>query len=191
MAPLGGLACQRDPYLVELETEVLTCEPSSERAGLFRVVTKDSVLFPEGGGQPADRGRINGIEVADIQRERGLCVIYMPTEIAPGTQASMKLDWSRRFDHMQQHTGQHVISAVIEQQKGWATVGWNLGEGTCFVELSTPSLDADVIQQFEESVNAEIKEPRDVIEHVSPPGIEAAAARVTLKSELNSLYAHV
>lgn len=83
------------------------------------------VLFPEGGGQPNDTGFIDDIKVYNVQR-RGLQHIHFTKEpVEVDKQVTLKVDWDRRFDHVQQHTGQHLLSAVLEQDPyKFETVGW-------------------------------------------------------------------
>src|SRR3972149_7180734 len=108
---------ERDAYLKELPPEVV--ETGSEGNRAFAVLA-DTVLYPEGGGQPADRGSIGDTAVVDVQPRGGVIRHYLekPVERGPGT---VPLDWRRRFDHMQQHTGQHLGTAVAHARLRWAT----------------------------------------------------------------------
>jgi misacylated tRNA(Ala) deacylase len=83
------------------------------------------VLFPEGGGQPNDTGYIDEVKVYNVQR-RGLQHIHFTKEpVEVGKKVTLKVDWERRFDHVQQHSGQHLLSAILEQDPyKFETVGW-------------------------------------------------------------------
>ena len=75
----------------------------------YHVVLADSVLFPEGGGQPADHGTINGVKVIDVQNIGGKAVHTLEGPVDVGAEADLVVDWRRRWDHMQQHSGQHLV----------------------------------------------------------------------------------
>jgi len=153
-----SFACQRDSYAKEFDTRVV----SSEKAKLkvtrngkaqtvqgHNVVFEDTILFPEGGGQNDDHGLIDGhIPVLRVTRNKEKAVHFLETKEAlnPGQQVKQTVDWKRRFDHMQQHSGQHIISAVFESQFNVATTSWWMAEngdegkvGVSFVELDTCS----------------------------------------------------
>ncbi|OZJ02161.1 hypothetical protein BZG36_04634 [Bifiguratus adelaidae] len=132
---VGGLACQRDGYARSLETTCLACTPLDHH---YEVWLKDTVLFPEGGGQPSDQGTLNGsIKVLAVER-RGVHHVHLcdgPVEV--NSTVTMTVDWERRWDHMQQHTGQHLLSAILEQPPyNWETVSWNMGQNKSYVELT-------------------------------------------------------
>lgn len=97
------------------------------------------VIFPEGGGQPADTGYINDtVKIHDVQRHLLEHIHYTKEAITVGSQVRLTLDWDRRFDHAQQHSGQHALSAILEQAPyELPTVGWCLKEKMGYVELGT------------------------------------------------------
>jgi Ser-tRNA(Ala) deacylase AlaX len=99
---------EADPYATGLTTRV---QRQGEHAGRRFVVLADTVLFPEGGGQPADRGNIDGVPVIDVQRQDGELRHFIASRLAADI-VTVHLDWARRFDLMQQHTGQHLLSAI-------------------------------------------------------------------------------
>jgi len=87
---------------------VLSCEPSRlGETGGYEVVLRDTILFPEGGGQPDDRGEIAGVEVLRITRRGSTAVHFLPSPLEVGTMVDMEVDWQRRFDHMRQHSGRY------------------------------------------------------------------------------------
>ncbi|XP_020905426.1 alanyl-tRNA editing protein Aarsd1-like [Exaiptasia diaphana] len=118
-------ACQNQPFLRELRTKVISCEKAKldDKEG-YEVILKDTILFPEGGGQPDDRGSINGIEVHRITRRQDLAVHFVLEPLSIGEEVHLTIDWTRRFDHMQQHSGQHLISALFEKEFGHETLSW-------------------------------------------------------------------
>src|SRR5664280_1407985 len=117
-------AYERDPYMKELTTEIVE---TGVEGGVPFAVLAETVLYPEGGGQPADRGWLGGVEVTDVQRREATIRHFLarPVEAGPVT---VRLDWVRRFDHMQQHTGQHLLTAVAADRFGWPTTAFHLGE---------------------------------------------------------------
>jgi alanyl-tRNA synthetase len=163
------LAYERDPSLTELEARVVEAGREGERD--FAVLD-DTVFYPEGGGQPADKGTINGVEVTDVQKRGGEVRHYVASPLAPGP-AALRLDAARRFDHMQQHTGQHLLSAVAEDRFGWRTTAFHLGASVCDVELDVPAISAAERRALEEAVAAEIRAARPV--HVRRVALEEMA----------------
>jgi alanyl-tRNA synthetase len=152
-------AYEREPYRTSLATTVLEAGAS---AGKPFAVLEDTILFPEGGGQPADRGTLNGVAVLDVQKRDGAIRHVLAAPVPPGP-ADLRLDWERRFDHMQQHTGQHLLSAVAQDRFRWETTAFHLGPEVSDVELAVTSLSADDLARLEEAVAAEIRAARPVV----------------------------
>lgn len=111
----------------------------------YGVEFEDTVLFPEGGGQPFDKGTItilnNGassesktVEVNAILRDKLKAVHIVDEPLEPGTQVKLQVDWDRRLDIMQQHTGQHLLSAVFDTLK-LDTLSWSMGDVINYIEL--------------------------------------------------------
>src|SRR5512138_1354868 len=98
---------ERDPYARSLETTVVG--RGADEAGAY-IVLADTILFPEGGGQPADHGTVEGVRVRDVQT-RGAEIRHYVEAGVPTRHVRVELDWARRFDHMQQHTAQHLLTA--------------------------------------------------------------------------------
>ena len=167
-------AYEREPYRTSLDTTVVSAGVESGKAW---AVLDDTVLYPEGGGQPADRGTINGVDVLDVQKKDGAIRHTLASPVAPGP-ADVRLDWARRFDHMQQHTGQHLLSAVAQDRFGWATTAFHLGPELCDVELAVSSLTAADVVRLEEAVAAEIRAARAVVpRRVALADLEALPVR--------------
>lgn len=180
---VGALACQRDSYMRTLRTTVLSCTPvattqpdegknkkkkkkqdhdnEEPSVPLYEVELADTVLFPEGGGQPADHGVIRPdsepereVAVVDVQR-RGLRAVHVVDgPLAEAAPVEVSLDWRRRVDHMQQHTGQHLLSAVLDRH-GLPTLGWSMGARINYVDVPRRLSDEELAQVAEE-VNDEI-----------------------------------
>jgi len=158
-------AYEREAFLRSIETDVVRA--GEERNRSF-VVLADTILYPEGGGQPADRGWIGGMPVEDVRTVDGQVRHYL-AGAPPTGRVQVDLDWVRRFDHMQQHTGQHLLTAVAEQRFGWHTTAFHLGEQLSDVELDTPKITPEQVAELEEAAAAEIRAARPVTaRRVSP-----------------------
>jgi alanyl-tRNA synthetase len=136
-----------DSYLKESRTTVLSL--SEDRC---RVVLPETVFYPSSGGQPFDRGTINGIPVTDVLDTDGQVVHVLSAPLSENT-AVCQIDWSRRFDHMQQHTGQHLLSAVIVDLFGIPTVAFHMGAESSSIELGASSFDGAKIRAAEQRAN--------------------------------------
>lgn len=151
-------AYERDPYLTELETTVLEV---GETGGTPWAVLADTILYPEGGGQPADHGWLGDASVLDVQKHEGSARHLLDRPVAVGP-VTLRLDWGRRFDHMQQHTGQHLLTAVALDRFGWRTTAFHLGPVLSDIELDVPALSVEQLDTLEEAVAAEIRSARPV-----------------------------
>ncbi len=151
-------AYERDPTATTLETQILRC---GEEKGRPYAILEDTVFYPEGGGQPCDRGTLNGVTVLDVQKRDGEIRHVLEAPVSAGP-AALRLDWSRRFDHMQQHTGQHLLTAVAQDRFGWRTTAFHLGATTCDIELTATALSPRELEQLEEAVAVEIRAHREV-----------------------------
>lgn len=167
-------AYERDPYATALETRVL--RTGAEQGRPFAIL-EDTILYPEGGGQPADRGTLNGAAVLDVQKRDGEIRHYLGAPVEEGP-ASLALDWTRRFDHMQQHTGQHLLTAVAQDQFQWETTAFHLGASVCDIELSASSISHREMEELEEKVAEEIRAHREISARwVSPEAYKLEAVR--------------
>jgi alanyl-tRNA synthetase len=169
-------AFERDPYATSLETHVLRV---GEEVGRSFAILEDTLFYPEGGGQPCDLGTVNGLPVLDVQKRGGEIQHYLEAAIPEGP-ASLKLDWARRFDHMQQHTGQHLLTAVAQDQFQWETTAFHLGTSVCDIEISAHSISPSEMEQLEEAVAAEIRARHEVTARWVTPaayGQEAVRSR--------------
>ena len=113
-----------DPFLREFTATVLSCE---EAKGGFKVVLDRTAFSPEGGGQPADHGILDGIAVTDVHEKGGVIFHTCEKEVEIGKTVSCAIDWARRFDHMQQHSGEHICSGMICEKFHCDNVGFHMG----------------------------------------------------------------
>lgn len=125
------------------------------------VTLEKTAFYSEGGGQPSDKGLIANIEVLDVYTENG--EVYHKLPHPPATQTvECKIDWNRRFDHMQQHTGQHLLSAVCIDLYDAHTSSFHLGKETVSIDLSISELTEEQLLHIEKQVNQFIFENREL-----------------------------
>lgn len=148
---------QENSYQTELNAEVISCIKKDD---YYEVTLDRTIFYPHmSGGQPKDRGTINNIEVLDVQ-EHGDEIIHMLREPVSGT-VSMSIDFDIRFDYMQQHTGQHIISYAFAELFSGNTVGFHLSDSYTTVDIDIP-LDDEMIEQAEQLSNKIIYENKIV-----------------------------
>ena len=149
---------EREPYRTRLDVEVVAI---GEDGGRPFALTDDTILFPEGGGQPADHGRLGDVAVIDVQRVAGDVRHYLDAPAEKGAQ-SLELDWPRRYDHMQQHTAQHLVTVTASNLLGWRTTSFHLRPEVCDIEFDVPELPAADLEKLEDAVIAEIHADRPI-----------------------------
>jgi alanyl-tRNA synthetase len=142
----------REPYTRTFEAEALRCLPFQDH---FLVVLSDTAFYPEGGGQPGDTGTLNGIAVVDTRHMQGEIVHETLKPIAPGTRVHGEIDWNRRLDHMQQHTGEHMFSGLVHAVYGYENVGFHMGADQTQVDFDGVLTWAQAMA-VEQKVNAAI-----------------------------------
>lgn len=153
-----------DSYLLAFEGVVVA---HGEVAGRPAVALDRSAFYPEGGGQPADRGELEGCAVADVQADDGLVwhVLARPEELAAlpvGARVRGTVDETRRLDHMQQHCGQHILTAAFIATGGPATVSFHLGDAGVTIDLDAPGLTEAQVRAAEDRANRVVWEDHPV-----------------------------
>jgi alanyl-tRNA synthetase len=140
------------------------------------VVLDRTLFYPTSGGQPHDVGTLNGLPVVDVvEREEDQAIIHVLSSSAPNTvmrhgdQVQGEIDWARRFDHMQQHTGQHLLSQAFVQVAEADTVGFHLSDDYSTIDLNHDALSNDTIARAEELANQIIFEDRPVLARFLEP----------------------
>ncbi|MCA1030210.1 DHHA1 domain-containing protein [Bacillus timonensis] len=147
------------PMIHNWKTIILETLPKDD---FVLIKLAETAFYPEGGGQPSDYGTIDGQLVLDvIETENG--DIYHKLASSPTfKQVSCELDWNRRFDHMQQHTGQHLLSAVCIELYEAHTVSFHLGKENVTIDLNVPELTSEQLLQIEHKANQYIYENRTI-----------------------------
>ncbi|MEZ0481899.1 DHHA1 domain-containing protein [Planococcus sp. SSTMD024] len=138
-----------DPYIKEIMVQV--AESASDERGYY-VVLDQTCFYPEGGGQPADHGMIGAAAVQDVQNHDGEVRHYLDCKLEPGEYEAV-LDWHRRWDHMQQHAGQHLLSALLEDRHGYRTTSFHLGQERVSIDLHQASIGRETLRQVELEAN--------------------------------------
>lgn len=122
-----------DSHLTEFESVVTACIPVADR---FEVALAATAFYPTGGGQPNDLGTLGGVPVLDVvDREEAGVAHVLDRPLETGAPVKGIVDWRRRFDHMQQHSGQHILSAAFEAVCKARTESFHLGAGSCTIDL--------------------------------------------------------
>jgi len=151
-----------DAFEKEFTAEVLSCEPVVHLTlQAFEIVLDRTAFYPTSGGQPHDLGRLGEAAVLDVQDEHDeiVHVVDRPLERGP---VNGCIDWPRRFDHMQQHTGQHLLSAMFLERFGRPTVSFHLGADLSTIDLRGPEPSDEVLEGAERAANHIIFENRPV-----------------------------
>jgi misacylated tRNA(Ala) deacylase len=133
-----------------------------------KFIVKDTILFPEGGGQPTDHGRIiiqsaggdKSLEVTNVIRKGAEAIHYIeanePVSLKEGDEVVQVVNWERRHDHMQQHSGQHLISALFEKEFNYNTIAWWLGSESSYIEIDGKNITEEEMKKIEKMSNERI-----------------------------------
>ena len=160
----------RDAYLREFSAAVLSCEAVK---GGYAVVLDRTAFYPEGGGQPADHGTLDGASVTDVQEKDGVIFHICEKELAPGAVVTGTIDWARRFDHMQQHSGEHILSGILCADYCCDNVGFHMGADTVTIDYNT-EISWEQLMAAEDKANAAIW--ADTPAEIAFPDADALAA---------------
>ena len=148
-----------DSYLVEFDAVVRDVQKQEER---WRVTLDRTAFYPTSGGQPFDTGTLDAAQVVDVvDQEDGTIGHLVDRELEKNSRVRGHIDWTRRFDHMQQHTGQHLLSAAFEREVAAKTVSFHLGASSSTIDLDK-ELTAEQISQVEDTVNSVLWEDHEV-----------------------------
>ncbi len=131
----------RDPYAREFTAKVTSCEEGEKG---FEVMLDDTAFYPEGGGQPADRGTLGDAKVLDTRRTPAGIVHYCDKPLEAGAEVKGVLDWERRFDNMQNHTGEHVFSGLVHAKFGFENVGFHMDDDVITCDFSGVMTEEEV-----------------------------------------------
>ena len=143
----------QDAYAVEFDAKVLSCEAyhDKDESG-YHVVLDRTLFFPEEGGQSPDKGTINGIEVTDVQIKKDVVTHSLKEPLAVDENVHGKIDWTHRFNNMQQHSGEHIFSGIVHSRFGYDNVGFHLSDNIVTMDFNGV-LTADEVKEIETAVN--------------------------------------
>lgn len=158
-----------DPFLKEFSGKVLSCR---EEKGQWIVTLDKTAFYPEGGGQPADHGTLGGVNVCDTREKDGEVLHFCDGKVEIGETVSGAIDWARRFDFMQQHSGEHIVSGILCQKFGCDNVGFHIGHELVTIDFNAELSTEDVLF-VENAANRYIWEDHPIqIDYPSPAALE-------------------
>lgn len=160
-----------DAYCRRFEATIVE---ALEYAGRPAVRLDATAFYPTSGGQPHDVGTLNGVAVEEVLERDGDILHVLASALAPGP-VSGEVDWARRVDHMQQHTGQHILSQAFDRTLGAETVSFHLGGEASTIDLDVPALDRDAVARVEDEANAivmaDVPVTVDAYDHAALSGV--------------------
>src|ERR1700742_1166514 len=163
-----------DPSLSSFDARVSDIREVSRNQGrsLWQIALDRSAFYPTSGGQPHDTGMLIATSAGGALLEAPILAVEedehgevwhtSPKPLLAGTAVRGHVDWSRRRDHMQQHSGQHLLSAVFYRQLGAATVSFHLGEMSSTIDLASETITPEDLERVQDTVNEIIAENRPV-----------------------------
>ena len=173
---------ETDSFLRRFTAAVTSCAQEKDR---WLVTLDRTAFFPEGGGQPADRGSLSGAKVLDVQLLQGEIVHTTDAPLEVGAAVEGELDWARRFDLMQQHTADHLFSGLVHRQLGLENIGFHIGEELVHMDFGAEITPVE-IDRLELEANRLIAENRP-IRVLFPDDAALAAMDLRSKKELDEL----
>ncbi len=132
---------ENDSYIKEFTATVVSCE---EKDGAYFIVLDQTAFFPEGGGQDADRGKINDADVLDVQIKDDIIYHKVNQSFSVNEDVRCVLDWNTRFSRMQNHTGEHIVSGVIHSMFGYNNVGFHMNDTLITLDVDGPLTEDDI-----------------------------------------------
>lgn len=147
-------------YLREFSSTVRQIVEAGERTG---VILTQTLFYPSSGGQPHDIGTLNDIPVLDVYQDASQQVVHLLAEPLAGNRVEGRINWPRRFDHMQQHTGQHLLSQAFMRAGNAETTSFHMGDDSATLDLDQAGISLETITAVEDHANQIIYENRPVI----------------------------
>lgn len=161
---------ETDSYLCRFFAQVEACTPCKKG---FEVLLNQTAFYPEGGGQPWDTGTLGGVRVLEVHEREGRVVHTCDGPLTPGETVEGVIDWDRRFDLMQNHSGEHIVSGIAHAKWGCDNVGFHMGTEVITIDLNT-LLDEGDLAELEEEANRYLWQDRPI--QVSYPSREELQA---------------
>ena len=149
---------ENDSYLTRFTARVLSCAQGKKG---YDVTLDQTAFFPEGGGQPYDTGTLGGVQVLEVHDRGGQIVHTCAGPLEVGAQVGGTVDWERRLDHMQQHSGEHIVSGLAHAKYGCDNVGFHMGSDVVTIDLNV-ELDQQQLEELELEANRYLWQDRPV-----------------------------
>ena len=157
------MECEKIYYVNPMQTAfTATVTGCAETPKGFAVTLSATAFYPEGGGQPCDLGTLGGTKVLDVREKEGAIVHLCDAPLIVGTTVEGEIDWQRRLDLMQQHTGEHILSGLIHKRFGYHNIGFHLGVTNIQIDFDGP-IPAEALTELEWEANRVIWEDRAVL----------------------------
>ena len=166
-------------YIKEFEAQVLSCQEGKKG---WEITLSATAFYPEGGGPPAATGLLGNVRVTDVHEKDGQVVHYTDGPLPVGEMVRGVIDWDRRFQHMQEHSGEHLVSGLIHQRFGYDNVGFHMGTDEVTIDFNGV-LEWGDLMAIEEKANGMIWENLE-ISAVYPEKDELDAMEYRSKKEL-------
>ena len=142
-----------NPYITEFKANILSISDYEKDTTKSIVVLDETAFYPEGGGQPSDKGFIGDAKVEYVYEENSIIYHVIDQNLPIIENIACNIDWNRRFDHMQQHLGQHILSSTIESLYNANTVGFHLGNDIVTIDINKEALAPEEISEIEMLAN--------------------------------------
>lgn len=153
-----------NPYQVEFEATVIGREWYQDRPAL---ILDQTCFYPESGGQPADRGSINGVEIVGVIEDQNKILHVLRDEVTADKVRGI-IHWETRFDHMQQHAGQHILSQSFHALFNAKTLSFHLGKLTSTVEIEMKEISEDEVEKVEKLANEVVFQDEEICTYITP-----------------------
>lgn len=144
---------EQDAFLRRFAARVLACEPEGNG---WRTALDRTAFYPEGGGQPADTGLLGGARVTDTRVKEGVIWHRTDAPLPVGEEVTGEIDWAPRLDHMEQHTGEHILSGTLHRLFGAENVGFHIGDPAVRMDTDIPLTPAQ-LTRAEAEANAAVR----------------------------------
>ena len=165
---------EENPFLTHFSATVESCVQGKKG---WDVILDQTAFYPEGGGQPYDVGTLGGVQVLEVHEREDRVVHTCDAPLEVGTMVAGEIDWDRRFDLMQHHSGEHIVSGIAHSKWGCDNVGFHMGADVITIDLNT-LIDETQLRELEQDVNRYIWEDHPIqIDFPSPEELEVLPYR--------------
>ena len=147
-----------DSHRTEFIAKVISCEEAKDG---YRVVLDQTVFFPEGGGQYADTGVLGTVNVTDVHEKDDVIYHYTTAPLEVGSIVTGKINWEERFEKMQQHTGEHIVSGIVHERFGYNNVGFHLGADYCTMDFDG-TISKEQLKEIEAAANEAVYQDLEI-----------------------------